>query len=76
MENYINSMSHLRRLEDTWPEYRSIPLQSFLSSLYESAKIVCVLNLPPHFRKILGKGSPHCFKGDAELTQLVFAAVA
>ena len=59
MENYINSMSHLRRLEDTWPEYRSIPLQSFLSSLYESAKIVCEQN-----GKIL------CFQKEISLSQL------
>lgn len=44
MENYINSMSNLRRLEDAWPEYRVIPLQQFLSSLHESAKIVCKQN--------------------------------
>ena len=41
MESYINSMSHLRRLEDTQPEYRIILLQPFLGSLYDSAKVVC-----------------------------------
>lgn len=41
METYINSMSHLRRLEDTQPEYRTILLQPFLGSLYDSAKVVC-----------------------------------
>ena len=41
METYINSMSRLRRLEDTQPEYRTVLLQPFLSSLYESAEIVC-----------------------------------
>ena len=41
METYISSMSRLRRLEDTQPEYRTVLLQPFLSSLYESAKIVC-----------------------------------
>ena len=41
METYISSMSNLRRLEDTQPEYRTVLLQPFLSSLYESAQIVC-----------------------------------
>ena len=41
METYISSMSHLRRLEDTQPECQTVLLQPFLSSLYESAKIVC-----------------------------------
>lgn len=41
METYVNSMSKLRRMEDTQPEYRSIPLQPFLASLYEGAAIVC-----------------------------------
>lgn len=41
METYINSMSHLRRLEDTQPEYRTILLQPFLGSLYDSAKVIC-----------------------------------
>lgn len=36
MEAYVNSMSNLRRLEDTRPEYKSVPLQQFLSSLQES----------------------------------------
>lgn len=42
METYITSMSNLRRLEDTQPEYKSILLQPFLSSLCESAEIVCM----------------------------------
>lgn len=41
MESYINSMSNLQRLEDTQPEYKTILLQPFLTSLYESAGIVC-----------------------------------
>lgn len=41
MENYVSSMSNLRRMEDAQPEYKEILLQPFLSSLYESAKIVC-----------------------------------
>lgn len=41
METYISSMSNLQRLEDTQPEYRTVLLQPFLSSLYESAEIVC-----------------------------------
>lgn len=44
MENYVSSMSHLRRLEDTQPEYKLIDLQSLVSSLYDSAKIVCTKN--------------------------------
>lgn len=41
MEIYISSMSSLRRLEDTQPEYKNIPLQIFLSFLHQSAEIVC-----------------------------------
>ena len=41
MEAYISSMSNLRRLEDTQPKYETISLQPFLSSLRESAQIVC-----------------------------------
>ena len=41
METYISSMSHLRRLEDTQPECQTVLLLPFLSSLYESVKIVC-----------------------------------
>lgn len=44
MEAYVNSMSNLRRLEDTRPEYKLVPLQQFLSSLQESAKILCTQN--------------------------------
>lgn len=44
MENYVSSMSNLRRMEDTLPEYKTIPLQSFISSLYENSKIVCMKN--------------------------------
>ncbi len=42
METYVTSMSNLQRLEDTQPEYKTILLQPFLSSLYESAEIVCM----------------------------------
>ena len=41
MEAYVCSMSNLRRLEDTQPKYETISLQPFLSSLQESAQIVC-----------------------------------
>lgn len=44
MENYVNSMSHLQRLEDTQPEYQLVALPPFLSTLYESAKIICDKN--------------------------------
>lgn len=44
MEAYVSSMSTLRRLEDTQPEYETISLQPFLSSLRESAQIVCTQN--------------------------------
>lgn len=41
MEHYVSSMSDLRRMEETLPVCKTIPLQSFISSLYENAKIVC-----------------------------------
>lgn len=44
METYVSSMSKLHRLEDTQPECKPVSLQPFLSSLYESAKIVCTQN--------------------------------
>ena len=44
MENYVSSMSNLRRMEDTQPEYKLIGLQPLVSSLYNSAKIVCAKN--------------------------------
>lgn len=44
MEVYVNSMSNLRRLEDTRPEYKTLPLQHFLQSLQESAQILCTQN--------------------------------
>ena len=44
MENYVSSMSHLRRMEDTQPEYRLIDLQPLVASLYDSAKIICTKN--------------------------------
>ena len=44
MESYVSSMSNLRRMEDTQPEYKLIDLQTVTSSLYDSAKIVCAKN--------------------------------
>ncbi len=44
MENYVSSMSNLRRMEDTQPYYKLIDLQPLVSSLYDSAKIVCTKN--------------------------------
>lgn len=44
MEAYVSSMSHLQRMEDTQPDCRPVSLQPFLSSLYESAKMVCTQN--------------------------------
>ncbi len=44
METYVSSMSRLHRIEDTQPECKPVSLQPFLSSLYESAKIVCAQN--------------------------------
>ncbi|MGO5029550.1 HAMP domain-containing sensor histidine kinase [Candidatus Agathobaculum pullicola] len=44
METYVSSMSNLRRMEDTQPTYQLIDLQSLVSSLYDSAKIVCTKN--------------------------------
>lgn len=41
MESYVKSMSNLRRMEDMKPEYQAIFLQPFLTSLYESADILC-----------------------------------
>ncbi|MEG1813627.1 MAG: HAMP domain-containing sensor histidine kinase [Clostridia bacterium] len=41
MERYVDSMSRLQRLEDTAPEYQTIPLQDFLTSLSAEAKLVC-----------------------------------
>jgi len=44
MESYVSSMSNLRCMEDTQPEYKLIDLQTVASSLYDSAKIVCAKN--------------------------------
>lgn len=41
LETYVSSMSNLQRLEDTQPEYKTILLQPFLSSIYESAEMIC-----------------------------------
>lgn len=51
MESYVNSMSSLRRMEDTQPEGKWISLQPFLTSLYESAKMVCMQNEKELFLK-------------------------
>lgn len=42
MEAYVSSMSRLHSLEDTQPECKITLLQPFLSSLYESAEILCM----------------------------------
>lgn len=44
LENYIDSMSKLRRLEDAQPEYEEIQLQPYLKSLAESALLLCEQN--------------------------------
>lgn len=44
LEQYVQSMSSLQRLEDMQPDYRDIPLQELLSSLAQSARIVCAQN--------------------------------
>ena len=41
MENYIATMSTLRRLEDSHPEYEKIQVQPFLKTLEESALLLC-----------------------------------
>ena len=41
LENYVDTMSHLRRLEDTQPTYRQTPLKALAASLYESGTIIC-----------------------------------
>lgn len=41
MEVYVSSMSNLRRLEDTQPEYKTALLQPFISAMYESAEMIC-----------------------------------
>lgn len=41
METYVSTMSNLQRLEDAQPDYKLVDLQPFLSSLQESAEIVC-----------------------------------
>lgn len=41
MERYVDSMSHLQRLEDTEPEYQEVLLQEFITSLSAAAKLVC-----------------------------------
>lgn len=44
LETYVGSMSKLHRIEDTQPECKPVLLQPFLSSLYESAEIICRQN--------------------------------
>ncbi len=41
MESYVSSMSNLQCMEDAQPECEYIFLQPLISSLYESASIVC-----------------------------------
>ena len=41
LENYVDTMSQLRRLEDTQPTYRQTPLKALAASLYESGTIIC-----------------------------------
>lgn len=40
----VITLSNLRRMEETLPVCKEIPLQSFIASLYENAKIVCEKN--------------------------------
>lgn len=44
MDAYVSSMSNLRRLEDTQPEFKTVLLQPFLSAMYESAEMICKQN--------------------------------
>lgn len=44
MEAYVSSMSRLRRLEDTQPEYKETLMQPLIVSLKESAQIICTQN--------------------------------
>ena len=41
LEHYVDTMSQLRRLEDTRPVYRQTPLKALAASLYESGTILC-----------------------------------
>ena len=41
LEHYVDTMSRLRRLEDTQPVYRQTPLKALAASLYESGTIIC-----------------------------------
>ena len=41
LEHYVDTMSQLRRLEDTQPVYRQTPLKVLVASLYESGMILC-----------------------------------
>ncbi len=59
METYVSSMSNLRRLEDTQPEYKTVLLQPLLSALYESIKMVC--------KK---KGKTPCLQNSVPVSQL------
>ncbi|MDO5734787.1 MAG: histidine kinase dimerization/phospho-acceptor domain-containing protein, partial [Eubacteriales bacterium] len=44
LEDYIETMSRLRSLEDSVPEYRESNLQKMLESLQSSAKVLGVCN--------------------------------
>ena len=41
LENYVDTMSQLHRLEDTQTTYRQTPLKALAASLYESGTIIC-----------------------------------
>lgn len=41
LEHYVDSMSQLQRLEDTRPECRNVSLAELISSLSESAELLC-----------------------------------
>lgn len=41
LENYVDTMSRLRRLEDTQPDYKQTPLKALAASLRESGEIIC-----------------------------------
>ena len=44
MENYVSSMSHLRRVEDAQPDCRPTGLRQLAAFLYDGAAIVCAQN--------------------------------
>lgn len=44
MEAYVDGMSRLQRMEDAKPECKSVPVQSLVASLHESAQMLCTQN--------------------------------